>query len=91
VIIRLVIALAIGLSVFWLGRTALRAATAGSPRPRDEGPPEDVEDLDVFFVCAECGTEFQVTRLGDTQVPRHCGEKMQVVRRPRQAPPASLN
>jgi DNA-directed RNA polymerase subunit RPC12/RpoP len=91
VIVRAIIALAIGLSVFWLGRTALRAATAGSPRPRDEGPPEDVEDLDVFFVCAECGTEFQVTRLGEAQVPRHCGEKMQVVRRPRQAPPASLN
>jgi hypothetical protein len=48
--------------------------------------PEDVEALDVFFVCAECGTEYQVTRLGEVQVPRHCGEVMTVVRRPRSEP-----
>ena len=38
------------------------------------------------YVCGECGTEFQVTRLGEVQVPRHCGEPMQVVRRPRAEP-----
>lgn len=43
--------------------------------------PEDVDDLDVYLVCAECGTELKVSRLGELQVPRHCGEKMQVVRR----------
>ena len=48
--------------------------------------PEDVAELDVFFVCSECGTEFQVTRLGEVQVPRHCGEPMSVVRRPRPVP-----
>jgi hypothetical protein len=36
----------------------------------------------VFLVCRECGTEFRVTRLGELQIPRHCGEPMQVVRRP---------
>jgi len=36
----------------------------------------------VFLVCRECGTEFRVTRLGELQIPRHCGETMQVVRRP---------
>jgi len=35
-----------------------------------------------FLVCGECGTEFRVTRLGELQIPRHCGETMQVVRRP---------
>ena len=44
--------------------------------------PEDVDDLDVYLVCDECGTELKVSRLGELQVPRHCGEKMQVVRRP---------
>jgi hypothetical protein len=44
--------------------------------------PEDVEDLDVFLLCGECGTELKVSRLGELQIPRHCGEKMQVVRRP---------
>jgi hypothetical protein len=56
-------------------------------RGEDEAPegspaePEDVDDLDVYLVCAECGTEFKVSRLGELQIPRHCGEKMQVVRR----------
>jgi hypothetical protein len=57
-----------------------------SVRPKEKIDPEDVEELDVFFVCAECGTELQVTRLGEIQVPRHCGEPMNVVRRPRQQP-----
>jgi len=55
-------------------------------RPRERLEPEDVGDLDVFLVCVECGTEFQVTRIGEVQVPRHCGEPMMVVRRPRQQP-----
>lgn len=75
-------ALLVGLVILWLGLTALRAASGtGVERGR---PPdaEDVEELDVFLVCGECGTEFRVTRLGELQVPRHCGEPMEVVRRP---------
>ena len=45
--------------------------------------PEDVADLDVFFVCGECGTEYQVTKVGELTVPRHCGETMRVERRPK--------
>lgn len=63
------------------GIAVLRSIAAGSPGERVE--PEDVADLDVFLVCAECGTELKVTRLGELQIPRHCGEPMQVVRRPR--------
>ena len=55
-------------------------------QPKETITPEDVQDLDVYFVCVECGTEFQVTRIGEVQVPRHCGEPMMVVRRPRQQP-----
>jgi len=72
--------IAIGVAIAWLGITALRAASGGGPRERHEV--EDVEELDVFLVCRECGTEFQVTRLGELQIPRHCGEPMEVVRRP---------
>jgi hypothetical protein len=67
-----------------VGLATIRGFTANAPRHRIE--PEDVAELDVFFVCGECGTEFQVTRLGEVQVPRHCGEPMQVVRRPRVEP-----
>ncbi len=74
-------AIGIGLAIAWLGITALRAAS-GTGAPRDRPEVEDVEELEVFLVCRECGTEFRVTRLGELQIPRHCGEPMEVVRRP---------
>ena len=40
-----------------------------------------MDELQVYLVCGECGTEFKVSRLGELQIPRHGGEKMQVVRR----------
>jgi hypothetical protein len=64
-----------------IGRSFLRGMD--NTVPKAKVVPEDIEDLDVFFVCRECGTEFQVTRLGEVQVPRHCGEPMSVVRRPK--------
>lgn len=76
-------ALLLGLLIAWLGITALRAASGTGRPPREGGEPEDVEGLEVFLVCRECGTEFRVTRLGELQIPRHCGEPMEVVRRPR--------
>jgi len=73
------------LVIAFFGIQAIRAVSGAArtepPRPPD-AEPEDVADLDVFLVCRECGTEFQVTRLGEVQVPRHCGERMDVVRRP---------
>jgi hypothetical protein len=75
-------AVLLALVIWRVGIAVLRSITvtppAGDPAPRE---PEDVEDLDVFLVCAECGTELKVSRLGELQIPRHCGEKMQVVRR----------
>ena len=71
-----------------LGIVLTRAMSARRIGDEEPGPrePEDVTELDVFFVCRECGTEFQVTRLGEVQVPRHCGEPMEVVQRPRAHP-----
>jgi hypothetical protein len=82
--IQLAIAVAIFVVVAFVGLAVLRGIAGGRPKERID--PEDVADLDVFFVCSECGTELQVTRLGEIQVPRHCGEPMQVLRRPRRAP-----
>jgi hypothetical protein len=74
-------AIAIGLLVGRVGIGVLRSITGpGAHRTKPEI--EDVEELDVFLVCEECGTEFRVTRLGELQIPRHCGEPMHVVRRP---------
>ena len=78
--LRVAIALALALLIWWVGTGILRSL--GSSRRDRPAEPEDVEELDVFLVCGECGTEFRVTRLGELQIPRHCGEPMQVVRRP---------
>ncbi|HEY7660924.1 MAG TPA: hypothetical protein VIC58_10040 [Actinomycetota bacterium] len=67
--------------IAWLGITGLRAAS-GAGVDLESPAPEDVDELDVYLVCRECGTELRVTRLGELQVPRHCGETMDVVRRP---------
>jgi hypothetical protein len=72
--------------VIWrVGIAMLRSLTTTPPPAVEEGEaptePEDVEDLDVYLVCGECGTELKVSRLGELQIPRHCGEKMLVVRR----------
>ncbi len=72
-------AVALGVVIAWVGLTALRAASGiGLTEPPEV---EDVEALEVFLVCRECGTEFRVTRLGELQMTRHCGEPMEVVRR----------
>jgi hypothetical protein len=76
--------------VIWrVGIAMLRSLTMTTPTSASAEPahaePEDVDDLGVYLVCDECGTELKVSRLGELQIPRHCGEKMQVVRRPEPA------
>jgi hypothetical protein len=75
------VAVAMFLAISLFGLSFLRGLSGGAAKEVIEA--EDVEGLDVFFVCVECGTEFRVTRLGQVQIPRHCGEPMTVVRRPR--------
>ena len=78
-------AVLVGVAIAWFGITALRAASGAVAGPRTKPEVEDVEELEVSFVCGECGTELRVARLGELQVPRHCGEPMQVVQRPASA------
>ena len=77
-------AVLIAAAIGWVGIVALRAAS-GVGVEMEKPDVEDVEELEVFLVCRECGTEFQVTRLGELQIPRHCGEPMDVVQRPARA------
>ena len=74
-------AVVVGLLIWRVGIGVLRSLTGEGAR-REKPEVEDVEELEVLLVCNECGTEFRVTRLGELQIPRHCGEPMQVVRRP---------
>lgn len=77
----MVLAVLIGGAILAAGLWLLRGVSLFRPRQDEEA--EDVGDLDVYFVCGECGTEFRVEKLGQLQVPRHCGEVMRVERRPR--------
>ena len=83
--LRLAVATLLGTTIFLMGRRVLAGFSVPAPEARLEEP-EEVEELEVYFVCGECGTEYKVTRLGELSVPRHCGEPMQVVRRPVQDP-----
>jgi len=80
-----IVAILMGLALLLLGLGALRGILR-QPPPEAHSEPEDVGELDVFFVCSDCGTELHVEKLGELQVPRHCGERMLVERRPRAAP-----
>jgi hypothetical protein len=73
------VAVAIAVVIAFAGLTALRAAS-GVGVSREPVEPEDVDELDVRLVCRECGTELRFTRVGELQIPRHCGEPMAVVR-----------
>lgn len=88
---QIVVAILIGAVIWKFGTAMVRSVTGGGPR-ETVIEPEDVEGLEVFFVCTECGTEYQITRLGKLSIPRHCGEPMEVVRRPPGgSPDPSLN
>ena len=78
----IVTALAIGALIWRIDIASVRSFSPDPAREPVPDEPEDVEDLDVYLVCDECGTELKVSRLGELQIPRHCGERMQVVRRP---------
>ena len=75
-------AVLIGALIWRVGIASIRSFSIDPEVETSPEVPEDVEDLDVYLVCGECGTEFKVSRLGELQIPRHCGERMQVVQRP---------
>ena len=81
------VAVVLFLVILGFGLSFLRSVSGA--RPVEHIDVEDVEGLDVSFVCSECGTEYKITRIGEIQIPRHCGEPMTVVRRPRATPEAN--
>lgn len=76
-----VTAILVGALIWRIGIASLRSFSPDSDAEPTPDEPEDVDALEVYLVCGECGTEFKISRLGELQIPRHCGEKMRVVRR----------
>ena len=82
------VAVLLGGTLLAFGLAALRGV-ARLRGPEKRVGPEDVVALrgDLPSGTASTG-EFHVERIGELQVPRHCGERMQVERRARPAPGA---
>ncbi|HEX5630470.1 MAG TPA: hypothetical protein VFY15_02295 [Acidimicrobiia bacterium] len=75
-LLQAVIAVAIGLTVFAVGRWGIRLLAQPGP---EEPDPEDVVEVEVPFRCTVCGLRLTVTAAQDAEViaPRHCREEME--------------
>src|ERR1044072_4145706 len=66
-------AILLGYVIWRVGMATLRSLAGPAPGTLDtEKPPaqaEDVEDLDVYLVCGECGAEFKGAGLRGPQTP----------------------
>ncbi|MGH2772521.1 MAG: hypothetical protein ACRDIU_05225 [Actinomycetota bacterium] len=54
----------------------------GSPPPPDPEPVKVDPRLRLNYVCSMCGLELAVVMAAKEKAPRHCGEAMELVRRP---------
>jgi hypothetical protein len=77
---RLLVAIAIGLAIWWVTTRIIRML-ATLP---DEPDPGDVTETIEHYRCSTCGTELTVTVRSNTEVtpPRHCRDEMTAVWRP---------
>lgn len=78
---QIVIALAIGVTIWVVSMKALRILATPPP----EIDPEDVVEVeDQDYRCSVCGTEvtLRVANVTETSAPRHCREEMVPVWRP---------
>jgi hypothetical protein len=74
-ILRVVVALAAGVTIYVIGASILRKfKTAPPPEP----DPDDVQPVDLRFRCSVCGAEVTMTAAqgDDPDPPRHCREDM---------------
>ena len=76
--VRLVIAVAIGVSIFAVSLYVIRQlATPPPPEP----DPDDAELVDIPYLCTVCGMRLTITQTHGEEVraPRHCREEMDPV------------
>jgi hypothetical protein len=76
-IVRLVGALAVGLTLYVIGASLLRKFHVAPPAEPD---PDDIKPVDLRFRCIVCGAEVTMTAAQeDPEAPRHCREDMVLV------------
>ncbi|HLI56890.1 MAG TPA: hypothetical protein VKY26_07615 [Actinomycetota bacterium] len=54
----------------------------GHPPPPDPEPTAVHPGLRLAYVCEMCGLELAVLKVAKDRAPKHCGEAMELVRRP---------
>ena len=75
--LRVVLALAVALTLYVVGAGILRKFKLAPPPEPD---PLDIKPVDLRFRCIVCGAEVTMTAAqDDPEAPRHCREDMVVV------------
>jgi DNA-directed RNA polymerase subunit RPC12/RpoP len=76
--VKIAIAVAAGLIIFWLGLWLLRGLAQGEPAPP---PPGEMRKVKLVYRCSVCGAEVRMTAApnDDPEPPRHCQEEMDLV------------
>jgi hypothetical protein len=77
-ILRVVGALAVGLTLYVIGASLLRKFHVAPPAEPD---PDDIKPVNLRFRCVVCGAEVTMTAAQDDEPepPRHCREDMELV------------
>jgi hypothetical protein len=73
--LRVVLALAVGVTIYVIGASMLRKFKTVPPAEPD---PDEVQPVHLKFRCAVCGAEVTMTAAqgDDPEPPRHCREDM---------------
>jgi hypothetical protein len=76
--VKVVIAVLVGLAILWVGLVILRALAQGQPEPP---PPGELRKVKIGYRCSICGAELRMTVAPDEdpEPPKHCQEEMDLV------------
>ena len=79
--VKILIAVAAGAAIFWVGVIIVRAMITPVPEPP---PPGELRKVKLVYRCSICGSELRMTRANDEvpEPPRHCMEDMELVAQP---------
>lgn len=79
IVLKLVIAVMIGLLIWRVGTLMLGGLARPVPEPP---PPGELRKVKLLYRCSICGTELRMTSANDDvpEPPRHCQDDMELVR-----------
>ena len=77
-VLKLVVAILAGLTIWKTGRVMLGGLVRPVPEPP---PPGELRKVKILYRCSICGTEVRMTAANDEvpDAPRHCMEDMDLV------------